>query len=343
MRRRSVLSETAELLADLVVDGSRTICFLRSRRGIELIQRFTRMRLEELGERGLAARIAPYRGRLHAPAAARDRGAARRRRAARGRRHRRARARDRHRRARRRDLRRRSPGTVASLRQMWGRAGRRTRGDRRLRRRRGRARPVLLPPPGRVPRPARSRRRSSTTRTSGSRPRTCSPPRYEAPLGGTGASPGARRRDPRRRAGASAPTRWSAPGGCGCGRDGRYLPRGARLPGRRDLAALGLAGLGRGGRPRLRASCSARSRPSGPSRPSTRARSTCTSGAPTRSRELDIDGRRAIVDAVRRRLVHAAEEGDGGLHRGGRRAAPDRAAVGRRSSSPSARSRSPSR
>ncbi len=61
MTRRSVLSETAELLADLVVNGARTICFLRSRRGIELIQRFTRMRLEELGEPGLAARIAPYR------------------------------------------------------------------------------------------------------------------------------------------------------------------------------------------------------------------------------------------------------------------------------------------
>jgi DEAD/DEAH box helicase domain-containing protein len=46
----------------MIVNGSRTICFLRSRRGIELIQRFTRMRLEELGEPGLAARIAPYRG-----------------------------------------------------------------------------------------------------------------------------------------------------------------------------------------------------------------------------------------------------------------------------------------
>ncbi len=61
MTRRSVLSEAAELLADLVINGSRTICFLRSRRGIELIQRFTRMRLTELGEPGLASRIAPYR------------------------------------------------------------------------------------------------------------------------------------------------------------------------------------------------------------------------------------------------------------------------------------------
>jgi DEAD/DEAH box helicase domain-containing protein len=61
MTRRSVLSEAAELLADLVGEGMRTICFLRSRRGIELIQRFTRMRLEELGRPQLAERIAPYR------------------------------------------------------------------------------------------------------------------------------------------------------------------------------------------------------------------------------------------------------------------------------------------
>ena len=61
MTRRSVLSEAAELLADLVINGSRTICFLKSRRGIELIQRFTRQRLEDLGEAGLASRIAPYR------------------------------------------------------------------------------------------------------------------------------------------------------------------------------------------------------------------------------------------------------------------------------------------
>ncbi len=59
--RRSTLSEAAELLADLVAEGVRTICFLRSRRGIELIQRFARMRLEEKGLAGLAARIAPYR------------------------------------------------------------------------------------------------------------------------------------------------------------------------------------------------------------------------------------------------------------------------------------------
>jgi DEAD/DEAH box helicase domain-containing protein len=61
MTRRSVLSEAAELLADLVGERVRTICFLRSRRGIELIQRFARVRLEELGRPELADRIAPYR------------------------------------------------------------------------------------------------------------------------------------------------------------------------------------------------------------------------------------------------------------------------------------------
>ena len=157
MTRRSVLSEASELLADLVLNGARTICFLKSRRGIELIQNFTRARLEELGEPSLAARIAPYRagytpyqrreieaelaaGELLAVVAtdALELGI---------------------------DIGELDaaicvtfPGTVASLRQMWGRAGRRSEGIARLPRRRGRARPVLLPPPRRVPRaPGRGR------------------------------------------------------------------------------------------------------------------------------------------------------------------------------------------
>jgi DEAD/DEAH box helicase domain-containing protein len=127
MTRRSVLSEAAELLADLVGEGMRTICFLRSRRGIELIQRFTRMRLEELGRPQLAERIAPYRAG-YTPQQRRDIEA----RLAAG------------------DLLAvvatdalelgidighldaaicvTFPGTVASLRQMWGRAGRRKEG-----------------------------------------------------------------------------------------------------------------------------------------------------------------------------------------------------------------------
>ncbi|MBA3866988.1 MAG: DUF1998 domain-containing protein [Solirubrobacterales bacterium] len=60
--RRSALSEAADLLAELVSQNVRTICFLKSRRGIELIQRFARENLERRGKPGLAARIAPYRG-----------------------------------------------------------------------------------------------------------------------------------------------------------------------------------------------------------------------------------------------------------------------------------------
>ena len=126
-RRRSTLSEGAELLADLVTEGMRTICFLRSRKGIELILRFARLRLEERGREDLAVRIAPYRAG-YTP-------------------------------QQRREIEHRLvsgdllavvatdalelgidigeldasicvtfPGTVASLRQMWGRAGRRTEG-----------------------------------------------------------------------------------------------------------------------------------------------------------------------------------------------------------------------
>jgi DEAD/DEAH box helicase domain-containing protein len=125
--RRSPLSEAAELLAELVAHGVRTICFLKSRRGIELIQRFAREALAARGKPELAERIAPYRGGYTA--------------------------------RQRRQIEARLaagellavvatdalelgidvgeldaaicvtfPGTVASLRQMWGRAGRRRRG-----------------------------------------------------------------------------------------------------------------------------------------------------------------------------------------------------------------------
>src|SRR5215475_7890582 len=115
------------MLAELVSHGVRTICFLKSRRGIELIQRFAREGLEALAKPELAQRIAPYRGG-YTP-------------------------------QQRREIEARLssgellavvatdalelgidigeldaaicvtfPGTVASLRQMWGRAGRRRRG-----------------------------------------------------------------------------------------------------------------------------------------------------------------------------------------------------------------------
>jgi DEAD/DEAH box helicase domain-containing protein len=126
-KRASALSEAAMLLAGLVEREVRTICFLKSRRGVELIQRFARLRLEDAGRHDLAERIAPYRAG-YTP-------------------------------MQRREIERRLsegellavvatdalelgidvgdldaavcvtfPGTVASLRQMWGRAGRRDTG-----------------------------------------------------------------------------------------------------------------------------------------------------------------------------------------------------------------------
>jgi DEAD/DEAH box helicase domain-containing protein len=125
--RASPLAEASDLLADLVEQDVRTICFLRSRRGVELILRFARDRLEERGRADLAELISPYRAG-YTP-------------------------------AQRREIEQRLvegdllavvstdalelgidvgeldaaicvtfPGTVASLRQMWGRAGRRSTG-----------------------------------------------------------------------------------------------------------------------------------------------------------------------------------------------------------------------
>jgi len=121
--RASPLGEAARLLAELVSRGLRTICFAKSRRAAELIHRFTS---ERVGAE-LAARLSPYRGG-YTP-------------------------------AQRREIERRLmegellgvtatdalelgldvglldcaisvgfPGTVASLRQQWGRAGRRSQG-----------------------------------------------------------------------------------------------------------------------------------------------------------------------------------------------------------------------
>jgi len=121
--RGSALYEAAELFSELVTMGARTICFMKSRKGVELILRHALDRLDpEVGER-----IAPYRGG-YTP-------------------------------QQRQDIQRRLsagellgvvatdalelgidvgeldaaicvtfPGTVASLKQMWGRAGRRGRG-----------------------------------------------------------------------------------------------------------------------------------------------------------------------------------------------------------------------
>ena len=125
-QRRSTLAEAADLLTELVTAGARTICFVKSRRGVELVSRMVTMALESV-DPDLAGRVAPYRAG-YTP-------------------------------EQRREIEGRLvsgelravittdalelgidigaldaavvvtfPGTVASLRQMWGRAGRRGRG-----------------------------------------------------------------------------------------------------------------------------------------------------------------------------------------------------------------------
>ena len=214
MRRRSVLSETAELLADLVVNGSRTICFLRSRRGIELIQRFTRH-----APRG--ARRAAASRRESRPTAAATRpssGARSRRRLAGG------------------ELLAvvatdalelgidigeldaaicvTFPGTVASLRQMWGRAGRRSdgiavyvAGEDALDQFFCRHPEEFLDPTGRGGDP-RPHQRAHPDRPPLRR-------RVRGAARGDRTQPGGATTRSSARAGASAPTPWSAPGGCG--------------------------------------------------------------------------------------------------------------------------------
>jgi DEAD/DEAH box helicase domain-containing protein len=121
--RGSALYEAAEVFSELITAGARTICFMKSRKGVELILRHARDRLDAEAKE----RIAPYRGG-YTP-------------------------------QQRQDIQRRLsagellgvvatdalelgidvgeldaaicvtfPGTVASLKQMWGRAGRRGRG-----------------------------------------------------------------------------------------------------------------------------------------------------------------------------------------------------------------------
>ncbi len=58
-QRASALGEAAKLLAALVSRGLRTICFTKSRKAAELVHRFTVERLAN--DRSVAARLAPYR------------------------------------------------------------------------------------------------------------------------------------------------------------------------------------------------------------------------------------------------------------------------------------------
>jgi len=125
--RRSALGEAAELLARLVREGARVICFMKSRKGVELLSRLAKDDLEAAGQAELAELIEPYRAG-YTPQQRRELEG----------------------RLTRGELRAvvttdalelgidigeldaavvvTFPGTVASLRQMWGRAGRRGRG-----------------------------------------------------------------------------------------------------------------------------------------------------------------------------------------------------------------------
>jgi DEAD/DEAH box helicase domain-containing protein len=59
--RRSTLAETADLLTDAVAAGMRTLAFVPSRRGAEVVAAMTRRALNEVGP-GLSAQVAAYRG-----------------------------------------------------------------------------------------------------------------------------------------------------------------------------------------------------------------------------------------------------------------------------------------
>ncbi|GAA3269762.1 helicase [Streptomyces roseochromogenus] len=59
--RRTATAETADLLTDLVVQGVRTVAFVRSRRGAELISVIAQERLAQV-DRSLPRRVAAYRG-----------------------------------------------------------------------------------------------------------------------------------------------------------------------------------------------------------------------------------------------------------------------------------------
>ena len=68
--RKSIFGETAGLFADLLRQGVRTIVFTRTRKGCELIYNYSRRLLEEK-DRELAEAVSPYRGG-YTPAQRRD-------------------------------------------------------------------------------------------------------------------------------------------------------------------------------------------------------------------------------------------------------------------------------
>ncbi|MFJ4880201.1 DEAD/DEAH box helicase [Streptomyces sp. NPDC088745] len=60
--RRTATAETADLLTDLVLHNTRTVAFVRSRRGAELISLIAKERLADRSDRFLPRRVAAYRG-----------------------------------------------------------------------------------------------------------------------------------------------------------------------------------------------------------------------------------------------------------------------------------------
>jgi DEAD/DEAH box helicase domain-containing protein len=60
--RRAAGTESARLLADLVIEGAQTLTFVRSRRGAELTALGAQRQLSEAGAGALAHRVAAYRG-----------------------------------------------------------------------------------------------------------------------------------------------------------------------------------------------------------------------------------------------------------------------------------------
>ncbi len=96
--RRSALTEAAEIVADLVEGGARVICFMKARKGVEMISRMVRDHLQDTAPSPRRQGDAVPR-RLHLRAAPRHRGQAHPRRVARRHRDQRPGARHRHRRA----------------------------------------------------------------------------------------------------------------------------------------------------------------------------------------------------------------------------------------------------
>ena len=275
--------------------GLRTICFAKSRKAAELIHRFTAERVDI----ATAKRLAPYRAGYTAE--------------------------------QRREIERRLvegellgvtatdalelgidiglldcaisvgfPGTVASLRQQWGRAGTARSAAWRSSSQRRRARPVLR---------ARARRAALPARRGGDpRPREPAHPRSARPRRRVRGAAGRRRRGHARLRGApprgaSFPELEHTPAG--------YVWKGRDYPAARvslrsgDAEAFTVVDGDDAARSSASSSETARTRPC------TRAPSTSTSASSTSCESLDLEDRVAARESRVRRLVHAGEEGVG--------------------------------